>query len=43
MIKDGLISEEDYDILYNRMLAEVRQPEFSGTSFLCTAWGKKPA
>jgi SAM-dependent methyltransferase len=42
LTQGGLISEEDYDMLYNRMLAEVRQPEFSGTSFLCTAWGKKP-
>jgi ubiquinone/menaquinone biosynthesis C-methylase UbiE len=42
MTQSGLISEEDYNMLYNRMLAEVRQPEFSGTSFLCTTWGTKP-
>jgi SAM-dependent methyltransferase len=42
MTQGGLMSDEDYDILYNRMLADVCQPEFSGTSFLCTVWGKKP-
>lgn len=42
MTQGDLISSEDYDVLYNHMLADIRQPEFNGTSFLCTAWGKKP-
>jgi ubiquinone/menaquinone biosynthesis C-methylase UbiE len=41
MIQGGLIGEEEYDILYNQMLAEIRQPDFSGMSFLCTTWGTK--
>jgi ubiquinone/menaquinone biosynthesis C-methylase UbiE len=38
----GLITEEEYDILYNTMVIEAYLPEFSGTSFAYTAWGKKP-
>jgi ubiquinone/menaquinone biosynthesis C-methylase UbiE len=41
VIHSGLLSEEEYDILYNQMLAETCQPEFSGMSFLCTTWGTK--
>ncbi len=42
LTQSGLISPEEYDILYNHMLAEIRQPAFSGISFMCTTWGTKP-
>ena len=38
----GLISPDEYDTVYNYMLAEMRQPAFNGTTFLCTTWGTKP-
>jgi ubiquinone/menaquinone biosynthesis C-methylase UbiE len=40
--QSGVISPEEYDELYSYMLAEMRQSDFNGTSFLCTAWGTKP-
>lgn len=41
-VKAGLITAEDYEILYQKMLAEMLQEDFYAISFFCTAWGRKP-
>ena len=42
LTQSGVVSPEEYDELYNYLLAEMRQSDFCGLSFLCTTWGTKP-
>jgi ubiquinone/menaquinone biosynthesis C-methylase UbiE len=42
-IKSGLTTEEEFEPLYNQMLAEMLADDFSGLWTYVTAWGEKPA
>jgi hypothetical protein len=35
-------SSEDYGVIYQQALDEMRQPDFFATGNLLTAWGSKP-
>jgi ubiquinone/menaquinone biosynthesis C-methylase UbiE len=38
----GVITEEEFDQLYQQMLIDMLSDEFRGIMFLLTAWGEKP-
>lgn len=42
LVQSGLITEEEFDRLYQQALADMREPEFCGMWHLVTAWGTKP-
>lgn len=43
IIKSGLVEEEEYDRIYNRMLADMLSDDFTSISFGLITWGIKPA
>lgn len=43
IVKSDLVKEEEYDRLYNRMLADMLGDDFTSLSFGLITWGVKPA
>jgi len=43
IIKSGLVEDEEYDRLYNRMLADMLGDDFTSISFGLITWGVKPS
>ncbi len=41
-VGSGVITEEEFDQLYQQMLIDMLSDEFRGIMFLLTAWGEKP-
>lgn len=42
LIKMGVTTQEEVDVLYHRAMAEMQSDDFCGIWFLLTVWGSKP-
>jgi hypothetical protein len=42
LLQAKVITQEEFDQIYEQMLVEMRSDDFCGLAYFLTAWGKKP-